>query len=372
MKKLVILIIVIVCNSSIVCAVPAEVDEIINATDAQKILESKNDIFPSFDATEFVYDLADGKGVDAESLIEKVLDYFFRSFRKNLKLCLSVVGISYIMGLYSNLQNFGGNGISQIGYMIFYCVLAGVICTAFFGISEATVESIRDISVMIKSLMPILVMLLTTAGAVVSGGLLASVLISIANIVLFVIETFVLPLIYCSFAMSIATNMSDRIKLTKTVPFLHKMVKWVLLFTMIMFSSLFGIYGLSGHAIDATAGKLVRFAIGTSVPLVGGIAADSFETVLSTLSVGRTLIGVGGIAVVFITLLCPFIESAVVMWIFKLCAVVIEPFSDVRTVKLLSDASECITMLFAALISVALIFTGGIGVVLVTGNFVLG
>ena len=371
MKKIVILILIFVCNVISICAVPAEVDEIIDATDAAKILESKNDIFDSFDATEFAYNLADGKGVNTESFVKKVLDYFFSSFRRNFKLCLSVVGIAYIMGLYSNLQDFGGNGVSQAGYMIFYCVLAGVICTAFSGISETAADSIQNISVMIKSLMPVLVMLLTTSGAVVSGGLLASVLISIANIVLLVVEKFVLPLIYCSFAMSLATNMSDRIKLTKTVPFLHKIIKWVLLFTMIMFSSLFGIYGLSGYTMDATAGKLVRFAIGTSVPLVGGIAADSFEAVLSTLSIGRTLIGIGGITVVFVTLLCPFIESAVVMWIFKLCAVIVEPFSDVRTVKLLSDASECITMLFATLISVALIFIGGIGVVLVTGNFVL-
>ena len=225
---------------------------------------------------------------------------------------------------------------------------------------------------MIKSLMPVLIMLLTMSGAVISGGLLASVLISLANIVLLIIETTVIPLIYCSFAVSLAANMSEHIKFTKIVPFLHKIIKWTLLFIMVAFSSLFGIYGLSGHAMDATTGKLVRFAIGTGVPLVGGIAADSFETVLATLSVGRNLIGIGGIVFVFITLLSPLIESAVIMWIFKLCAVVVEPFSDARTVKLVTDAAECITMLFATLISVALIFISGIGVVLVTGNFMLG
>ena len=372
MKKYVFIIVILLGLLINAHAISDETEEIFDATGAEKILDIETDVFESFNTTEFVRNLFDGEAMDVESVFTKIVKYIFRSFRRNIRLCLAVVGICYIMGLYSNFQNeLGGKGVSQAGYVVFYCVLAGVLSSAFVGISEVAGVAIENTGVMIKSLMPILITLLTTSGGVISGSLLASVLILLANIVLLVIETIVLPLIYCSFAMSLAANMSERIKLTKTVPFLHKIIKWLLLFTMVAFSSLFGIYGMSGYTMDATTGKLVRFAIGTSVPIVGGVAADSFEAVLSTLAIARNLVGISGVVAILVTLLGPFLETVVIMWIFKLCAVVVEPFSDSRTVKLLTDASECITMLFSVLISVALIFIGGIGIVLVTGNFVL-
>ena len=141
---------------------------------------------------------------------------------------------------------------------------------------------------------------------------------------------------------------------------------------MAIFAGVFGVYGLSGSAIDASAGKAVRFAIGSGIPLVGGVAADSLETVIATLGATRNIIGTVGMCCVVVLAITPVIKTAVLMWIFRLCCTVIEPFSNPKIVKLMSDAAECISLVFSVLISVCLLFVGALGILLIAGNFVTG
>ncbi|MBQ7039143.1 MAG: hypothetical protein IJN39_01090 [Clostridia bacterium] len=149
-------------------------------------------------------------------------------------------------------------------------------------------------------------------------------------------------------------------------------MKWILVFLMAIFAGVFGVYGLSGSAIDASAGKAVRFAIGSGIPLVGGVAADSLETVIATLGATRNIIGTVGMCCVVVLAITPVIKTAVLMWIFRLCCTVIEPFSNPKIVKLMSDAAECISLVFSVLISVCLLFVGALGILLIAGNFVTG
>ncbi|MBQ2967103.1 MAG: stage III sporulation protein AE [Clostridia bacterium] len=373
MKKILMILVMLLLSGNNVYALPENVQEMYDASGAQEILSVDNSFFESNAPDKIIEKLSTGEGFAVSSVFDEIVAFLLKTLKRNVGLCFTVIATGYIVGLYSNIQSgVGGKGVSECGFIISYCVFAGILTIAFSGISDTALEITENLSVMVKSLMPILISLLITSGGVVSGSLLSSVLIGIANVVLLVVENLVAPLIYCSFGMSVAGNMSDKIRLTKSVSFLHKIIKWVLLFVMAAFGSLFGIYGLSGTTMDATTGKLVRFAIGSGVPLVGGIAADSFESVLATLVVSKNLIGVTGVVVILVVLLGPVLETTVMMWIFRLCTVIMEPFSDGRIIRLLTDTSECISMLFAVLISVGLIFIGGVGVILVVGNFTMG
>lgn len=343
-----------------------------NATGIEEVFDIKSEVFPEFDSKKIAEDLSKGKGFDTPNILRRILQYFMGEFKNNFRILALLVGVGFIIGLIHNLNiSFSAGGAALCGETVGYVVFAGILSASFIGLLDPAKEMLDTLSVLVASTIPVLLTILTMSGGVVSSGLLASGLVGLVNVITPVINTFLLPLIYSTFALSIASNMTDKIKISHTISSLNKFVKWVLLFFMAVYAGVFGVYGLSGSAIDATAGKAIRFAIGSGIPLVGGVASDSLETVLATLSATRNLIGTAGICVVVVSASVPVIKTLVLMWMFKLCLSIIEPFSSPHLTKLLSDTSECVTSVFAVLISVILMFVGAIGILLITGNFVV-
>lgn len=351
-----------------------EIQEQFESSGAAEVLNTaESEVFPSFDSKKIAADLSNGNGFDAGSIVKKILSFFMGDLKQNLRMCAMITAAGFILGLFCTMQSaYGGKGVSECGFIVGYCVFAGLLSAAFSSVISPAERMIENVSLMINGTIPILLTLLTYGGSLVSASLFAPVLITLANVLSSVIKGVILPLILCSFALSVAANMSDRISLSNTVLTVRKSVKWILLFLMAVFAGIFGVYGLSGSAIDASAGKAARFAIGSGIPLVGGVAADSLETVVAMLGATRSIIGTAGMCAVVAAALSPIIKTAVLMWSFRLCCAVIEPFSDKRAVTLLNDAAECISLIFSTLISVCLIFIGALGVLLLVGNYTAG
>ena len=342
-------------------------------TGIEEAFDVTSDVFPEFDSRKMVEDLATGKAFDTSKIIDNLFTFFAEEFKNNLRICALLLTVGFLIGILSNMQTaYGGGGASEIGFFVAYCIFAGVLIVAFSEIISPAKEMIETVSVMVSATIPVLISLVTISGGVVTSSLMSSGMIMLVNVLNSVISGIVFPLILCSFSLSVTANMSEKLPLSHTVVTVRKTVKWILLFIMAVFAGIFGVYGLSGSAIDATAGKAVRFAVGSGIPLVGGVAADSLETVIATLGATRNIIGTVGMCAVAVTAATPIIKTAVLMWIFRICCAIIEPFSNPKVVKLMSDAAECISLVFSVLISVCLLFVGAIGILLIAGNFITG
>jgi len=371
MRKIILLLIILLvpleCNAH-----ENRIQEQFEISGMSGILDVESEVFPDFDSREIVRALSEGEAFDSGEIINGVLNFFLQEFKNNLKICVLLLAIGFLTGVLSTMLSAYGSGASETGFFIAYCIFSGVLVVAFSEIISPAKVMIENVSVMVSATIPVLISMIAISGGVITSGLMTSGMVMLINIINSIISGIIFPLILCSFSLSVTANMSDKLPLAHTVITVRKMVKWMLLFVMAVFAGVSGVYGLSGSAIDASAGKAVRFAIGSGIPLVGGVAADSIETVIATLSATRNIIGTVGMCTVAVTAATPVIKTAVLMWIFRLCCAVIEPFSNPKIVKLMSDTAECISLVFSVLVSVCLLFIGALGVLLIAGNFVTG
>jgi stage III sporulation protein AE len=164
--------------------------------------------------------------------------------------------------------------------------------------------------------------------------------------------------------------MSGRINISTFTASIRKFAKWVMVFCMAVYSGFFGLYGVAGASLDSALGKAARFAIGSGIPIVGGVVAESVETVMGTLGAVKSITGVAGITVIIITALSPIIKTASAMWMLRLCAAVLQPVASGNMVSLTSDVADSIGVVFAAMMCVCLLFAGSIGIIIGVGNVV--
>ena len=341
-----------------------------NEMEINNVFEIAQDSFPGFDGETIVKNLSLGKLPDTGDITKTIKEYAVGYFYDLLKIFMLIVLTGYIISIIDAASQAFGGGVSKNALVVGYCIFAGVLIAVFAELIKPARETIENLLTMIKSTIPVLLTLLTLSGGATTSGFISPLLISLINVIASVLGDFLISVAMATVSLSVADRMSDRINISSAVKSLKQFVKWVLLFCMAIYSGLYGVYGLAGSALDNRIGKAARFAVGSSVPVVGNVVSDSIETIIGTVTALRSITGAVGIIAICAVAILPLIKIAMVMWMFRLSAVILEPVSDTKIVKLTADVADSTSMVFAILTAVSLLLIGCIGIILLSGNFI--
>lgn len=341
-----------------------------NEMEINKVFDIVERSFPEFDGESIVNNLSEGKIIDGTNAFLSIKEYIFKSFYDLLKVFTLLVVTGYVISITNATSRAFGGAASKSSFVVGYCIFAGILVGIFAELIDPARETIENLVTMIKSTIPVLLTLLTLSGGVTTSGYMFPLLVSLINFVAMILGEFLISVTIATVSLSVADRMAEHVNISSAVKTLRQFVKWTLLFCMAVYSGVYGVYGIAGSALDSRFGKATRFAVGSSVPVVGGVVSDSIETIVGTIAALRSITGVVGIIAICALAVIPLVKIAMVMWMFKISAVILEPVSDVKIVQLTSDVAESTAMIFAILTAVSLLFIGCIGIILICGNFI--
>lgn len=371
MKRILLLLVIICAVSGTVCNAQSNtIVDNYNQMGINGVFEQAEKVFPEFDGQKIVEDLSLGRNIDGANIFVAIKEYALKSFYDLLKVCVLLLITGYVISITNAASEAFGGISSKTSYLVGYCIFAGIIVSVFADQINPARTTIETLLTMIKSTIPILLTLLTLSGGVTTSGFMSPLLVSMINIIASVVGGFLISVTVATVSLSVADRMSDRINISSAVKSLKQFVKWVLLFLMAIYSGIYGVYGIAGSSLDVRLGKATRFAVGSSVPVVGGVVSDSIETIIGTVAALRSITGIVGIIAICTVAILPIIKIAIVMWMLRISAVVLEPVSDAKIVQLTTDVADSVSMIFAILTAVSLLFVGCVGIILISGNFI--
>lgn len=336
----------------------------------EEIVPSGEEEFSDIDIKDIRKNLINGNGLDIGELMRKIYSAFVSEIKKMvmpfgmLVICSGAVS----MGCDSNV--LGKNKTGEIAKTALYCIYAVMALKIFRNSVGKASESVETVCTSTKGLIPVMAGIMTARGGVVTGAVLNSSLIVMITLFSDIMKNLVIPLSVGSAILSTANNVSDKVNITRLAVNLRGIAKWILVFILALYTGLFGIYGISGGAVDSSISAAAKFAVGSAIPLVGGVVADSMDTAITMLKSVSGIIGVCGIVLIVVSAAMPVIRMLVVIWGFRLCASVMEPFAVSNTVKLTSELADCCTLIFAVQVSSTLMFGGCVGLLMIAGNMV--
>jgi stage III sporulation protein AE len=197
------------------------------------------------------------------------------------------------------------------------------------------------------------------------------VLAASTEVCVHVIEKILVPIVMLSFAVCIVSCMSEKINADKFSAFLMKTVKWVLTVMLIIFIGVVGLQSIATSSVDGLSVKLTKFATSNLVPVVGGILSESVETLMNCSIVIKNSVGVCGILAVLYMSLMPVIKLWVNLIVLRFSAAVMQPISDVRIIKCITNTADLVSLLLAILASTSVMFILIITIIINTGNSVI-
>lgn len=325
------------------------------------------EIFQDFNLKDIQKSLVSGKGFDSMNIVKKIISLFMSELRSYLKMLIMIIICGFVVGVGT-----GGEILSaknrETARCVGYCVFAGMLCKLYMDITSPATQYIEYIGIAGKTLCTSLIGIISAKGGAVTGLLMSSSLLVMLNMFLEVFEKILIPLITSSVLVSVADNFSDRIKITALATNLRNSAKWILGFVLSLFTGILGVYGVAGSGVDVTIRKATKMAVGTALPLVGGVVADSMETLGAVLKGIGSIVGVSGLVVICFYAIVPLVKLLALRWGLKICVIILEPFSSKEIIKVSEDVCDCITNIFGIFCAGVLLICSMVGILMVAGN----
>ena len=102
--------------------------------------------------------------------------------------------------------------------------------------------------------------------------------------------------------------------------------------------------------------------------MVGGILAETVETVMNCSVVIKNAIGIVGIIAVVVIAVLPIIKMTACLILFRLCAALIQPIAEKKWVKCISEFGDSVSSTLAMAVTVVVMFVIILTIIINVGN----
>lgn len=329
-----------------------------------------DEFIPGFDAETILNNIASGKtDMSISGILNSGLKFLMGEVYRSLKIMALVLALSILCAYLTNLKSsFNKDGVEQIAFFACYIIIAGIATAAFYDIAKCAGTAIGNMSAFMNIMVPIMVTTLLTSGAVISASVFEPLLLTVVEITMTVITTVFLPFVMLSSAMNIVNNLSDKFKAERLTKLLGNGVKWGLTIMLTVFVGVVGIQSIAASGADGLSVKITKFAASNFIPVVGGVLAESVETVLSCSVVIKNSVGVLGIIIMTLIAATPLLKIIATLIIFRLTAAISEPIADPKIVQCITELANSIGLIFSMLAAVTIMFIIVITIMLNAGN----
>lgn len=338
-------------------------------------VKSDNEIMNGLDPKEYVYNyMKNGQGtLTAESVTRACMAYFFRELKATLKLMIGVLVITIISALLKNLQSaFASEGISGVAYYACFAILILLLSKSFIISVNLARDTIMRLTDFMAVLLPVLVLLLTTAGGITSAATMDPIVVAAVGLTPRIYVDFLIPLISLTFVLQFVSNLTGENKISKLCKLIKQVVLWSQGFVITIFIGIITVRSITTNTIDAVTLKTTKFAVDNFIPLVGKAFSDAITTVAGYSLLMKNAISSVGLIFVCIIVLYPIIKIIAMIFIYKLTAALVEPVGEKAIVDSVASAGDSLVMLLSCVLSVSMMFFIMVAMMASSGKFIVG
>jgi len=363
--------IILILLLSPVYAKDMEIFDISNFADTMKSFDNE---FVDEDYENLIENIRQGEfEFDYKKLFGNVGKFLIKELRSNIGLAIQIVLIALIMGLLNNLKtSFSSEGVSQIAFYVCYIILITLLISSFTSIYNIAKEFIVEINNFMNVLTPIIVGLVAATGGITATTMIYPVIAFFSQFITGIVNNFLLPISMICFALSVVTNISDKVSVSKVAKFLRSSSMWFLGIILTLFVGIVSLEGTVASTVDGVTVKTAKFLFSGSIPVVGKLLGDSIDTILGSTLIIKNTVGFVGIMVLLGLVLAPIIKILVVIIIYSITGAIIEPFADNKICKSLSETAGTGGVILSMLITVSIMFIIGTVMLIKISNVSIG
>ncbi len=314
-------------------------------------------VLGDFSFDKVVSDIAGGSfSLDSGGILNRLLSLFFGELRGAFLLVGSIAALILLGAFINNLhQSFGKNAVSEATGFALFVYIAAIAATLFERAGSYVLNTLGDITLLVHSLIPTMATLCLGGGETLRATLSHPVIFFICSAAGTLIKNVITPLVLLRAVCTLLCAVTDNNALGEFSELFAKLHKTLLALSLSLFAGILGVCSFAAASFDSLAARGVKFAIGASVPVVGGSLAEAMSSVAGSAMLLKNAVGLGGVMMLFAIFAFPLLKLWALSLALRLTAAFTAPVSEKRVTDVLRKLGECIDMLFSGVASMGTI-----------------
>lgn len=324
----------------------------------------------SGDVMELLAGFTSGKPmVDGAQLVAWIWQKATGIFQSSLWRMTRLLVPALLLGVLSHLRvSMGREFVAKA------CQYAGMLLVLGFLVADVTEHvklaqtTIADMANTMQALFPLLVTLLVAVGGTASAAFFQPTVVAASGTMTTLIQNVTLPFAVGMAVLTMVGSLSENLRISRLVTLFRQVAHWTLGFSFTVFIGVMTVQGFGTAAVDGVSIRTAKYAIDNFVPIVGGMFADTVDTLVGCSLLIKNAVGVLGLLLLVGKLLTPIVQTVCTMLLYSATAAVLEPVADSPLSQCIGNFSGVYMLLFIIQLSVGAMFVLLIAQMLVVGN----
>lgn len=202
-------------------------------------------------------------------------------------------------------------------------------------------------------------MLLTMMAAVggsAGSALMQPAVVASASAMTSLISGITVPLAVASGVLCMLCHLGDGIRVQRLAEFTQQCAVWSLGIGFTVFIGVLTTRSVTAAAIDGVTLRTAKYALNNLVPFVGGLFADTVDTLVGSGMLVQSALGVTGLIVIGSRAVLPLCQTLAAAMLYKLASALMQPVSDGSLAGCIHDFAKVLMLLFVLQLSAAAMY----------------
>ena len=304
--------------------------------------------------------------------VSGIMRFIFHEVAEHAHIIFWLLLLLVIGSILQTLQHsFSSSGVAAVSSVAMTGLLLMVVIESVQTCVTYVNQTIGLMADFMYALLPLYMAMLTLSGSITTAAVSHPLLLFIVQFSHFLMQHFLVPLFVLSILLDIVDTISTSFRTSKMAALCRQVGIWLLGVIVMIYISIFTVQGVTTSVADGVTAKTVKTIAGSFIPFIGKVVADTTDLLLASSVLAKNAVGLAGAVVLGVIVLFPALKILVIAFMYRICAVVMEPLGHPGMVQAIDAVSKGLFHLCAALVLVSIMFLLGIVVLLFVSNIPL-
>ncbi|WP_167578577.1 stage III sporulation protein AE [Jeotgalibacillus proteolyticus] len=301
-----------------------------------------------------------------------IIRFIFHEVAEHAHIIIWLLLLLVIGSILQTLQHsFSSSGVAAVSSVAMTGLLLMVVIESVQTCAGYVIQTIDLMADFMYAMLPLYMAMLTISGSITTVAVSHPILLFIVQFSHYLMQHFLVPLFILSILLDIVDTISISFRTSKMAALCRQVGIWLLGVVVMVYISIFSVQGVTTSVTDGIGAKTVKTIAGQFIPFIGKVVADTTDLLLASSVLAKNAVGLAGALILAVMVLFPALKILVVAFMYRICAVVMEPLGHPGMVQAVDAVSKGLFHLCAALVLVSIMFLLGIVVLLVVSNIPL-
>lgn len=307
--------------------------------------------------------------ISLKSIAKGLMSFLLYEIISNGKLLGTLIVLTiFATILQTMLTAFEKSTINKIANFVILLVLLYITLQTFYIAINYAKDAVEMMSNFIIALFPLMLGIIASLGQFTQVAFFHPIIILLIHFSGLLLSKFVFPLLYLSALLVIMSEINEQFKATHLAQLIRTISLALLGIYISVFLTILSIQGTASAIQDGVALKTTKFIASNFIPVIGQTLTDAADTILSAGLLLKNAIGIVGLLIIVLYAVFPAIKIAVLAFIYKLVAGLLQPLGSNHIIKSLNTISQYMIYILACLFGITFTFFLTIVIIVAASN----